>query len=170
MHLGSAMRYGRGVFWMIKKGDTIPGIFTSVIGSLALYFVLSNKKMVIVSTKRGVSLGAGFFPFVCGIALLLLGVLLIIKGIRQQGKVDYFQMTETKKENIKIVILLAILCVILLAGWKFSKLFFVCLPIYAVLVNIVLKRNWLFSILFTLLMTAFIYLLFHIGFHVTFRP
>ncbi len=158
------------MFQIIRKGDTIPGFFTGVIGAVALYLVLSNKKMVIISTKKGTSLGPGFFPFVCGIALLLLGLILFVRGLRQNGKIDYFQFTSEKKENLKTVGLLLLLCIIMLAGWKISKQFFYCLPVYAVLVNRIMKRSWLFSILFSVVVTIFVYFLFHMGFHVTFRP
>lgn len=155
---------------MVKKGDTIPGIFTVLVGALALLYVCTNSKMtVLVEQAKGTSLGPGFFPLLCGVFLILLGGLLILRGIKQNGSVDYFKMTAEKKKNIKRAALLALLCACMLVAWKISNLFFVCLPIYAFAVNKLLKRSYKFSIIFTVCITAFVYLLFRECFLISFR-
>jgi uncharacterized membrane protein YciS (DUF1049 family) len=154
---------------MIKKGDTIPGIFTSVIGALALLYVFTNPKMVIILAGNGVSLGPGFFPLICGVGLLLLGCLLALRGVKQNGSVDYFNMTPEKKKNFKLAGLLTLFFALMLAAWKISNLFFLCLPVYAFAVNKLLRRSNKFSIIFTVCITAFIYLLFKECFLISFR-
>lgn len=155
---------------MIKKGDTIPGIFSIVIGLFTLIYIFQNPKMVIVGGEVIGGVGPGFFPFVCAVALILCGVLLCLRGIRQKGTVDYFQLTEERKENLKTVALLVLLILLLLVAWKISRMFFLCLPVYIFAVNKLLKRSTKFTILFTIGMTVFIYGLFRLGFSVRFKP
>lgn len=82
---------------MIKKGDTIPGIFSLIIGGFTLIYIHQNPKMVVLGGTDGAGVGPGFFPFICAVALIICGVLLTIRGIRQHGEVDYFMLTEEKR-------------------------------------------------------------------------
>lgn len=126
--------------------------------------------MIVWGAQVKGGIGPGFFPFACGIALMFFGVVLILRGIKQNGTVDYFQMTPERKQNLKVVAMLVIFLTLLLAGWKISELFFLCLPIYCFAVNKVLKQNTKFSLIFTVVMTAFIYLLFNLAFTIRFKP
>ena len=155
---------------MIKKGDTIPGIFTFLFGTLALVYIFSHPKMAILGDVSRGGVGSGFFPFVCSVILMIFGVILVFRGVRQNGTVDYFQMTPERKANVKVVIMLVVFIALLLAAWKISELFFLCLPIYCFAVNRALKQSAKFSIIFTAIMTAFIYLLFKIVFTIRFKP
>jgi len=154
---------------LIKKGDTIPGICSLGIGALTLLYIFLNSKMSIIGKASDGGLGPGFFPFLCGTGLVVLGALLTLRGIRQNGTVDYFEMTAEKKQNLKISGLLILLCSILLAAWKISQAFLVCLPVYSFVVNKLFKRSTRFSIIFTIVVTAFIYFLFQVCFSITFR-
>lgn len=158
------------VYILIKKGDTIPGIFSVLVGVLTMIYIFTNEKMVVMNAETYGGIGPGFFPFVCAAALILFGVIMIVQGIKQNGTVDYFQMTPEKKENLKLVGMLALFCLIMLLAWKVTKMFFLCLPIYIFAMNRLLKRSWLFTILFTAGMTLFIYGLFRMGFSIRFRP
>ncbi|MCI8567578.1 MAG: tripartite tricarboxylate transporter TctB family protein [Lachnospiraceae bacterium] len=155
---------------MIKKGDTIPGIFSLAAGVFTLIYIFQNPKMVIVDEGVIGGVGPGFFPFICSAALIVCGLLLVLRGVKQNGTVDYFRLTKERKENLKTVGLLALLILLLLLAWKISGLFFVCLPIYIFAVNRLLKRSVKFTILFTVGMTAFIYVLFRMGFSIRFNP
>ena len=155
---------------MIKKGDTIPGIFSLAIGALVLLYTLSHPRMVVWGDAARGGVGPGFFPFICSSLLVFFGILLIFRGIREKGLVDYFQITPERKQNLKVVGLLVLLITLMLARWKLSELFFLCLPIYCFAVNKTLKQSTRFSILFTIGMTAFIYGLFRIAFSIRFRP
>lgn len=153
----------------MKKGDTIPGICFAAIGVLTLFYIVSNSRMAVFAKSSDGGLGPGFFPFVCGVSLVILGILLALRGIAQKGTMDYFGMTPEKKENFKVAGLLILLCGLMLACWKLSNLFFGCLPVYAFAVNKLLKRSTRFSIIFTLVMTLFIYVLFHVCFSIRFE-
>ena len=156
---------------MIKKGDTIPGIFSFLIGAFALIHNILHPKMNIFAEASRGGVGPGFIPFICAIALMVFGAILVFRGIKQNGSVDYFQMTPEKKKNLKNVVFLAGLIVIMLLIWKISTIFYICLPLYVFALNkFVLKQSTKFSIIFTVVMTAFIYGLFTIAFTIRFMP
>ena len=141
-----------------------------IVGILAFIYIGTNPKMVIIGGTDGSGVGPGFFPFVCGAALLLLGLLLVINGIRRKGTVDYFKLTPEKKKNFITVGLLALFILVYLVLWKITKLFFVILPVYSFVVNLLFKRSILFSLIFTAVITAFVYFLFRVGFTIRFMP
>ena len=151
-----------------KSGDIIPAIVTILIGILTVVYVHSQKKMTLLDSSLAGVLGPGFYPFACGILLIVLGILLLIRGIRERGLKDYFQLTPEKKQNLKTMLLLALCVVLFLAAWKITRQFFICLFVYAIIVNLLLKRSWLFTILFAVIMMAFVYFLFSKGFSVIF--
>ncbi|MBP1559176.1 MAG: tripartite tricarboxylate transporter TctB family protein [Oscillospiraceae bacterium] len=156
---------------MIKKGDTIPGIFSIFIGAFALIHNILHPKMNIFAEPARGGVGPGFIPFICAVALIVFGIILVVRGIKQNGRVDYFQMTPEKKKNLKNVAFLAGLIALVLIAWKVSTIFYVCLPIYCFVLNkFVLKQSTKFSVIFTAVMTAFIYGLFTIAFTIRFMP
>lgn len=155
---------------MIKKGDTIPGIFTLIFGITVMIYVLAHPKMAIIGDVSRGGVGPGFFPFVCSVILMIFGVILIFRGIKQNGSVDYFKMTPERKGNMKTAAMLVGSIVLLLVAWKLSKLFFICLPIYCFIVNKALRQTTKFAIIFTVVMTAFVYLLFKVAFTIRFMP
>ena len=150
------------------SGDIIPAILTIAVGIFAVAYIHSQKKLTLLDASSAGVLGAGFYPFACGVLLIILGILLLIRGIRQHGTKDYFQMTPEKKRNLKTMLLLALSVALFLAAWQITHQFFICLFVYALIVNLLLKRNWLFTILFAVIITAFVYFLFSKGFSVIF--
>lgn len=57
----------KGVLTVIKKGDTIPGIFSLIIGGFTLIYIHQNPKMVVLGGTDGAGVGPGFFPVhLCG--------------------------------------------------------------------------------------------------------
>lgn len=155
---------------MFKKGDTVPGIFSLVIGALTLIYIFQNPKMVVLGGTDGSGVGPGLFPFISAAALIVFGAMLTLRGVRQQGTVDYFMLTDEKKRNLKKVELLTVCIIIFLIVWKISRSFFSILPIYVFIVNKLFKRSTKFALIFTIGMTAFIYGLFAIGFSIRFMP
>lgn len=155
---------------MVKKGDIIPGIFSLLVGALILVYIALKPKMAIGGEMVNGGIGPGAFPAICGVALIICGILLFVRGIKQNGTVDYFAFTPERKENMKIAALLVLMCALMMAAWKISRMFLVCLPVYAFAVNKLLKRTTKFSIIFTIVITAFVYVLFGLCFNVSFRP
>ena len=155
---------------MLKKGDTIPGIASVVIGVLTLIYIFVNSKMVVFGGTDGSGVGPGLFPFVSAVALIIFGIVLTLRGVQQNGTVDYFKLTDEKKKNLKNVGLVIASILIFLIAWKISEQFFIFLPIYIFVINKLFKRSTKFSLIFTIGMTAFVYGLFVIGFSIRFMP
>ena len=155
---------------MLKKGDTIPGIFSVILGALTMVYIFQNPKMVILGGTDGSGVGPGLFPFISAVALIVFGVVLTLRGMKQQGTVDYFMLTDEKKQNFKKVGILAACILAFLVIWKISESFFIVLPIYTFGVNKLFKRSTKFALLFTIGITLFIYGLFSMGFSIRFMP
>ena len=86
------------------KGDTIPGIVSLLFGAIVLFFTFTGENMaILVAKKRGSVPGPGFFPAICGALTVVFGVVLILRGIRQNGSADYFKMTEEMRRTALLV-------------------------------------------------------------------
>ena len=154
------------------KGDTIPGIAATALGAVVAAMTLSNpeKLCIAASAKKGFIPGPGFLPIVCAALMVILGICLMIRGLRQNGTVDYFKTTPEIKANIKVVLLAALGLIVFLILWKVaSKLFILWVAIYTAYLCLLFKRSVLFTIIFTAVMTGLVYFMFMVGFSVTFR-
>ena len=152
------------------KGDTLPGIIAILFGLFLLVVTLTGENMaILVAKKRGNVPGPGFFPFLCSALLIIFGVLLALRGFRQNGSVDFFAMTEEMRGNVKVALACTGGLVAFLILWKLTNLFIPCVFVFSVYLNRLFKRSWVFTLIFTVVITAFIYLLFVRGFSVTFR-
>ena len=152
------------------KGDLIPGIVAILFGVIVLLLTLTGSDMaILVAKKRGNIPGPGFFPFICAVLTILFGIALTLRGLRQNGEVNFFEMTDEMRGNIKIaaLVLLGLICFLVL--WKLTNLFIPLVFVYAVYLNLIFKRNWVFTVIFSIIITAFIYFLFVRGFSVMFR-
>ena len=141
-----------------------------VMGILVFIYIFTHPKMVVLGGTDGSGVGPGFFPFICAAALTILGLLLFLKGVRENGSVDYFALTEEKKKNLIMVACMAAFIVVFLILWKVTKRFFIILPIYSFAINMLFKRSLLFSVVFAAAITAAIYGLFGVGFTIRFMP
>lgn len=152
------------------KGDTIPGIVSILIGIFLLVVTLTGENMaILIAKKRGSVPGPGFFPFLCGMLTIIFGAVLTLRGIHQNGEVDYFGMTEEMRGNVKVALLVTIGLICFLILWKLTRLFIPLVFVYAVCLNLLFKRDIKFTIIFSVIITVFIYLLFVRGFSVTFK-
>lgn len=154
------------------KGDTIPGIVAAGIGAAAGIMTLSDPDKLFLgeSAKKGLIPGPGFFPLVCSALMVIFGICLIIRGIKQNGGVHFFKMTLEIKENLRVVLLTLAGLVVFLILWKdVSKLFILWVALYTTFLCRVFKRSWPFTIIFVAVMTGLIYFMFMVGFSVTFR-
>ena len=152
------------------KGDLIPGIVATLFGVIVLLLTLTGSDMaILVAKKRGSIPGPGFFPCICAVLTIVFGIALSLRGLRQNGTVNFFEMTDEMRSNVKIaaLVLLGLVCFLVL--WKLTNLFIPLVFVYAVYLNILFKRNWVFTAAFSVIITAFIYLLFVRGFSVMFK-
>ena len=101
--------------------------------------------------------------------MILFGAALSIRGLRQHGLVDYFKMDEEIRGNAKIALLVLSGLIVFMILWKLTNLFIPLVFVFAVYLNLLFKRSWIFTIIFSVVLTAFIYYLFVRGFSVTFK-
>ena len=157
------------------KGDTVPGLVTTLLGGTVLAMTLTGDNMQIAPSRlTGNAPGPGFFPVICSILLLVFGLMLLARGIRQKGSVSYFQLTPEICGNIKVGLAVFAGLVVMLVAWKllspvFDYAFITVAFLFAVYLNVLFKRKPLFTILFSLSIVALIYFMFMEGFSVTFK-
>ena len=157
------------------KGDTVPGLVTAILGGTVLTMTLTGDNMQIVSSMlTGNAPGPGFFPVICSSLLLIFGIMLLVRGLRQNGAVNYFVITDEIRGNIRVALAALAGLVVMLIAWKllsplFDYAFITCTFLYAVYLNVLFKRSALFTVLFSLGIAALIYFMFMEGFSVTFK-
>ena len=152
------------------KGDFIPGLVGLILGLVVVIFTLTGNDMaILIVKKRGSVPGPGFFPIICGALMILFGLALAIRGLRQNGAINYFDMTDEMKGNAKIALLVLSGLIVFMILWKVTNYFIPLVFVFAVYLNLLFKRSWLFTLIFSVVLTAFIYFLFVRGFSVTFK-
>ena len=127
------------------KGDTVPGLILFLIG--LAFFVPSVNFGILPTTKDGV-LGAGFFPAVLSVGIMIAGLIFFIQGLKENGNVEYFSMDEEQKANLKpfFITIAAVFAFMLI--WLFVD-FFVAMAAFCIFMNWVYKRTWKFNLVFT---------------------
>lgn len=153
----------------MHKGDTIPGIITALFGySVAIYTLVEDTMRFNAQSSDGVP-GAGFFPVLLGFAVGILGTILTIRGIRQRGTVQYFNIDPEIKYNLKRLGLAALAVVVFFILWQTTKQFIVCMAAVCFALNAVFGRSLKFNLIYTTIFTVFIYASFVLGFSVQFN-
>ncbi|XOQ42899.1 MAG: Tripartite tricarboxylate transporter TctB family protein [Clostridium sp.] len=147
----------------MHKGDTIPGLLFCAVGVM---FLIPGMGLGLTSTVSGVP-GAGFFPVIVAVAVILFGAALFVKGLKDNGKLVYFKMDEEQKANVKPLILTVSSIVVFFVLWKFVH-FVVAALVFCLFMNWVYKRNWKFNIIFSIVFVTLIYCIFNIGLKVQF--
>ncbi len=140
------------------KGDTIPGILSVAFGFL--FLIPSIGFGVTSATSDGVP-GPGFFPMIISVCLIALGLMLLIKGIRDKGTFKVFVLDEDTRENLKPFFLTIAAILGFLIAIKF--VLFV-LAAFALLVgmNWIYKRSWKFNLIFSSVFVGLVYVIFTI--------
>ena len=154
----------------LLKGDMLPGLFGLLFGVLVVVLTLTGNDMaILIARKRGNIPGPGFFPIICGVLMIMFGGVLVLKSLLQKESVDYFKMTDEIRSNTKIAFLVFSGLIVFMILWKLTNLFIPLVFIFAVYLNLLFKRSWIFTLIFSIIITAFIYFLFVRGFSVTFK-
>lgn len=154
----------------MHKGDTLPGIITTVFGfGVAAYTLIENTMRFRAQTSDGVP-GAGFFPIILGFILGMLGVFLTIRGIRAKGKVQFFKIeNEEVRKNVKMLLLTIAGIIAFFALWRITHIFIVWALALVVYLNFIFERKWKFNIIYSVVFIAFLYVTFVLGFSIQFN-
>ena len=152
----------------MHKGDTIPGALVSVLGLIFLTVTLMDPRMTIAPvTSDGVP-GAGFFPFLMSVILIVFGVVLLFIGIRKKEKVAYINLTAETKQNLKKLLFVVAGIIIFLVLWQLTNLFLPWVLVLSIYLNKVFERNLKFTIIYSVSLTAVVYLVFTVAFSIQF--
>lgn len=150
------------------KGDTVPGMITILIGIFFLVKTLATDNLSFVATTSDGVPGAGFFPCILSGALIFSGIILMIRGLRQNGEKQYVALDAEMRGNIKILLLTVAGLAVFLAFWYLTDLFIVGVLLFAVFLNKLYERKWKYTIIYAVIFTVFIYLVFMTAFSIEF--
>ena len=152
----------------MHKGDTIPGALVAAFGITFLIATLSNSRLTIApATADGVP-GAGFFPFIMSSLLTVFGIVLVIIGILQKGKVSYINFTPETKRNLKMLLLVVIGLIGFFIFWNVTNWFYAGVLILSLYLNKIFERSWKFTIIYSTIFATFIYITFSLAFSIQF--
>ncbi len=152
----------------MHKGDTVPGLTTVVFGLLFAIATLTGHNLNIGSTTSDGVPGAGFFPILLASVIVLLGVILLIKGIRQKGGVQYIRLNAETKKNMRILALTVAGLVVFFIFWQLTHLFIIGILLLNIYFNRIFERTWKFTLIYSASFAAFIYVVFSLGFSIQF--
>lgn len=146
------------------KGDTIPGLLVCGVG---IWFLVPGIGLGMSSpTLSGVP-GAGFFPVIIASAVILFGLALFVKGLKNNGKLVYFKMDDEQRANLKPLLLTVAAILIFIVLWKLIH-FVVAAFAFCLFLNWVFHRNWKYNLTFSVLFVTLIYCIFNLGLKVQF--
>ena len=125
----------------------------------AVFIVGALRLGVGSSTSDGVP-GAGFFPFVLALIILVLGLVQATLFFRDRGeKKTSFALPLDRRANAARIAATVGAMLGLFALWKLVR-FEAAAPAFCLFLNWVYGRGWLFNLIFSALMTLLIHLLF----------
>jgi hypothetical protein len=134
-------------------------VISAVSAVLGISIMFMSKQLSIDFTKYGP--GAGFWPFILGLLLALIGVLLIITTIVNKKKLEAIPVVLNETGNKKVYIMMGIItvfCVFLsILGFYISILLF--LPVNMLLMGIKNKKKIVLS---TLIIIVSVYVVFEL--------
>ena len=156
------------------SADTIAGLLCMAFGAFFLIMTAINPQLSFgTQTSDGVP-GGGFFPYILSVLIIIMGGALTMRGMKNSDK-KYVDMTPEMKKNLKMMLLMVAGLVVFLAAWKITAPYFentafvVCVFLFEIYLNKLFERSWKFALIYAVVFTAFIYLVFSMGFSILFN-
>ncbi|MDR2392173.1 MAG: tripartite tricarboxylate transporter TctB family protein [Planctomycetota bacterium] len=142
---------------MRHKSDLVS---TGAFMAAAILFIAGALRLGVGSaTSDGVP-GAGFFPFILGLIILVLGAVQATLFFRDRGeKKASFALPPDRRANVARIAATVGGMLGLFVLWKLVC-FEAAAPAFCLFLNRVYGRGWLFNVVFSVLMTLLIHLLF----------
>ena len=156
------------------KADSIAGLLCMAFGIFFLIMTATNPQLSFIATTSDGVPGAGFFPYILSVLIIIMGAALVVRGIRQEGK-QYVEWTPENKKNLRVMFLTVAGIIVFLAAWKITAPYFgnttfmVCVFLFEIYLNKLFERTWKFALIYAVVFTAFIYLVFNVGFSILFN-
>lgn len=156
------------------NADAVAGLIVAAVGAFFFVMTLTNPQMSFVSkTSDGVP-GGGFFPYILSVLLVVLGLALTGRSLKNEP-VKYVEMTEENRKNLKTMLLTIAGFIVFLAAWKITAPYFgnpafmVCVFLFEIFLNKLFERTWKFTLIYASVFTVFIYLVFNVAFSILFN-
>lgn len=154
--------------------ELLAGGITVIIGAMLFVITLLNPKFTLWAVLNDGTPGAGFFPMIFSMVLVVLGIAMVIKSAREipKKKQPSEEMVARKaaitKRNIVTAMAIFIAVIVFIVCWKLTKQFYICLFVLTVAVNLLFCRTVRFTVIFSVGLIAFMYLMFTVGFSIQF--
>lgn len=150
------------------KGDVIPGLLVVLTGVFFLITTMVTPNLAFGSTTSDGVPGAGFFPYIFSVVLIILGAALFMRGLRQNGAVQYMKLDDELRQNLKLLLKTTVGLIAFLAFWQLTTLFFVGVLLFCLYLNIIFQRTRKFTAIYAIGFTLFVYLVFSVAFSIQF--
>ena len=156
------------------SADAIAGLLCMAFGVFFLIMTATNPQLSFIATTSDGVPGGGFFPYILSIAVIIMGGALTVRVLKGNGK-KYVEMTPERKKNLKVLLLTVAGLIVFLGVWKMTAPYFgntafmVCVFLFEIYLNKLFERTWKFTIIYAVIFTAFIYLVFSMGFSILFN-
>ena len=154
------------------KADSIAGLFCMAFGLFFLINTITNPQMSFIATTSDGVPGGGFFPYILSVLIIILGGALVVRGTKTEG--PKIEMNEEKRKNLRVMLLTVAGLIVFLAVWNFTADYFgntaflACVFLFEIYLNKLFERTWKFALIYAVIFTAFIYLVFNMGFSIQF--
>lgn len=161
---------------MKKKfgADTVAGIVTILVGLFFLIMTAIDPKMTF-GIGSDFAPGPGFYPYILSIMIVIFGIALVSRGMKIAGTKQYFDMNDERRSNIKMMVQLVAGLVVFLALWKLLApnfgdiIFYIGVFLFEIYMNKIFERSWKYAFIYAAVFTVFVYLVFCLGFKISFN-
>lgn len=160
--------------------ELLAGAITSLIGAVLFITTLLDPKLTFATVLNDGTPGAGFFPMIFSAVLFVLGMVMTIKNAGEIFKKKQLydksdgsdagpaRTTPVSSGNIITAVSVFAAIILFTVFWKLTKQFYICLFVLTLAINLLFRRPARFTILFSVGLTAFMYLMFTVGFSIRF--
>jgi len=135
---------------------------------LGLFFINPSLKLGLTSPITEGVPGAGFFPFVMAIGIIILGLFISIETIITMKKgLIAKEATKLNQDNFKNTLVIILTLVIYLLMWRLTN-YYISTLIVSLFLNWYFKRTIIFNLVFSIGFTSVVYFVFNLGLKIQF--
>ena len=146
------------------KKNIIPGFIFILVG---LFFIIPSFELGIIAKTADLMPGGGFFPLLLGSIVAVLGIVILILGIKK-GSIESPNRDNMQKENVRTILFTILSILLFFAAWKLVK-FYISAFLLSLSLNLIYKQGWKFAIIYSAILIGFVYLSFTVGLGISFK-
>lgn len=148
----------------MQKKNVISGVLFILLGVIVIPASLS---LGLESTTSDGVPGAGFFPFVMSVGIILLGLLTIVQAVFKLKKEKDLVREKYPRENYLKSAMIFLMILVYIVLWHIVG-YYIATFVIAVSANLFFKRSLKFTFMFSSILTLLIYLIFTVGLRIQF--